>query len=141
MTLQPSVSIPEYADDRFVDPDDQMVESPTGGLNSPMVGRFDLLDGSAIARIAAVLDYGNRKYGPENWRLDPPELHLNHALQHIFNYLEQVRKQGSAPTPSPDGKYDELGHAATRVMFALAVEFQSEAERDEIRARELIRRG
>lgn len=101
--------------------------SPTGGKNSKIAGRWDLLDSDALTRLAAVLEYGATKYSEDNWRLDPVELHLKHALEHIFHYLKMRRETNGQRVPySLDGSKDELGHAFTRVMFALAVEYQDE---------------
>jgi hypothetical protein len=106
--------------------DDEIVEvSPTGGLNSRIEGRWDLLEYRALARLVAVLDYGAKKYGDENWRLDPPELHLKHALGHIFRYLEARRLNGRQPVPHQPGD-DDLGHAFCRLMFAIATEEDGE---------------
>lgn len=92
--------------------------SPTGGKNSKIEGRWDLLDYWALARAAAVLDYGARKYGDDNWRLDSVNLHLKHAIGHLFRYLENQRVGSRQVTVETD----ELAHAFVRLMFALALD-------------------
>jgi len=101
--------------------------SPSGGLNSKIAGRWDLIDTDALLRLAAVLQYGTTKYSEDNWRLDPVELHLSHTLEHIFQYFKTKRERGIDRVPYlEDGSIDELGHAFCRLMFALAVENQPE---------------
>jgi tagatose-1,6-bisphosphate aldolase non-catalytic subunit AgaZ/GatZ len=63
----------------------------------------------AILDVAAVLKYGADKYGDNNWRKIPTQDHLNHALAHIFAYL-----QG-------DKGDHHLGHAACRTLMALEI--------------------
>lgn len=81
-----------------------------GGLQSLLNLRFDLLDTKAIFQLAGILDYGAKKYGENNWRKISVESHLNHALVHIFAYLQH------------DTQDDHLGHAFCRLMFALGTE-------------------
>lgn len=115
------------ADREIREVEERIEVSTYGGKNSKILGRWDLLDTNALARLSAVLEYGSTKYSEDNWRLDPVELHLNHALEHIFRYLKVRRESGGQPVHYlVDGSKDELGHAFTRVMFALAVEFQDE---------------
>lgn len=102
-------------------------QSPTGGLNSKISGRWDLIDTDALTRLAAVLEYGTTRYSDDNWRLDGVQLHLKHALEHIFRYLKESREHPERrPEALKDGSVDELGHAFCRLMFALAVEMQTE---------------
>lgn len=111
-----------------VDREEDVEQSPSGGLNSKVVGRWDLLDFDALERLASVIEYGC-KYGEDNWRLDSVELHLNHAISHLFRYLRERRRlDGKSPPFTRDGRNDELGHAFCRVMFALAVETQSDED-------------
>lgn len=81
-----------------------------GGLQSLLNLRFDLLDTKAMFQLAGILDYGAKKYGENNWRKILVESHLNHALTHIFAYLQH------------DTQDDHLGHAFCRLMFALGTE-------------------
>jgi hypothetical protein len=63
-----------------------------------------------LIRMGKILDSGAVKYGENNWKNIPTQDHLNHALVHIYGFL--------------DGNTDDdhLGHALTRVMFALSME-------------------
>jgi|SRR5271166_1803048 len=82
----------------------------SGGAQTEVDGRYDLVPGSAISRIAEVAGAGARKYAANNWRLIPYEEHINHALMHLAALLED------------DTQDDHLGHALCRLAFAVAVE-------------------
>lgn len=94
-------------------PDAPIVTNDAGGQQSDVSYRFDLIDPGAIFRLAQVLDYGARKYAPNNWRKISTEEHLNHALIHAYAHL------------AGDTQDDHLGHFFTRAMMALAVEIDS----------------
>jgi hypothetical protein len=89
-----------------------------GGMQSKLAVRYDLLDGRAMDRLAAVLAYGAKKYAPDNWRLIDVDAHLNHAMKHIMNYLDL---RACRVVQSAD---DELGHAFCRLFMAVAVDAQ-----------------
>src|SRR6266436_7945943 len=86
----------------------------SGGKNEKIEGRFDLLETDAMIRLAAVMEYGHLKYGDINWRLDPPQLHVKHAIGHLLRYLKLLclsRVHGEDHVAfSTDGKDDELAH-------------------------------
>lgn len=92
-----------------------------GGKQSLLETRYDLVPSSAIHEVAKVLKVGAEKYGADNWRKIPVESHVNHALEHLYKHLEKIR-QGEG-----DETYD-LAHAATRLLFALAVDQDGENE-------------
>jgi hypothetical protein len=53
------------------------------------------------------MGHGAERYGEHNWMKGMPIGHvLNHALAHIFNYLEGDRSE------------DHLGHAVANLMMA-----------------------
>ena len=93
-----------------VSPDAPIEVNEKGGKQSKTSGRFDLVPGEAIARIAQVTEYGAERYARNNWRLIAFESHINHALQHLAALLADDRQD------------DHLGHALTRLAFAVAVE-------------------
>ena len=64
----------------------------------------------AILRVAAILKDGSEKYGADNWRSIDRDDHLNHAINHIFLYL------------NGDSTEDHLGNATCRLLFALETE-------------------
>lgn len=91
-------------------PDAPIVTNAQGGSQSQLDLRFDLLDTKAMFRLASILNYGANKYGDNNWRNIPTRDHINHALTHIFAYLQN------------DQQDDHLGHAFCRLMMALGTE-------------------
>lgn len=80
-----------------------------GGMGSKLDYRFDLIDGPAMFRLARVLDYGAKRYAPDNWRKVTEREHVNHLLVHAYAWL------------SGDESDDHLGHMLTRAMMAAAV--------------------
>lgn len=106
--------------------EDQTVNQSTevndkGGRQSALPGRYDLVPTSALHEISKTLREGAEKYGVDNWRLIPVEDHVNHALQHLYGYLELKRINGIEDLFSHDELTEELAHAACRALFALAV--------------------
>lgn len=91
----------------------------SGGKQSHVPARFDLIDGKALFAMAAVLHEGALKYGEDNWRLIPLHDHLNHLLMHTYAYL------------SGDRSDDHLSHILCRATFAQAVALQNEGIDDE----------
>jgi hypothetical protein len=84
----------------------------SGGKQSKIDYRFDLLDVPSMFALAKVLDEGAKEYGENNWRKISVESNLNHAIMHILAYL------------NGDTQDDHLSHAFTRLMFALGVKIQ-----------------
>lgn len=91
-------------------PESETVTNEQGGKQSRLDFRFDLFDPKAMFNLAGILDYGAKKYGVNNWKQIPRNDHLNHALVHIYAYLEGNRQD------------DHLGHAFCRLMFAIGTE-------------------
>lgn len=89
------------------DPNCETVTHPNGASESKTNLRFDLLPPVEIATIAKILGEGSVKYGEDNWHGITTESNLNHALQHIYAFL------------AGDESDDHLGHAATRLLFAM----------------------
>lgn len=88
-----------------------------GGKQSYTPARFDLLPPEAMAQAAMVLKHGADKYGTDNWRRIDTRDHVNHALQHLFNYLQ-------------NGELEDLTHALCRAAFAVET-YISEHQQDE----------
>lgn len=102
--------------------DAPMIVDANGGRQSKTVGRFDLVPGEAVIRIAQVCELGEH-HGHNNWRRIAYESQINHALQHLMALL------------ADDTSDDHLGHALTRLAYAVAVEkkgFKFTAITDEI---------
>ena len=80
-----------------------------GGKQSHIPARYDLLPPEAMEAVAEILHEGAQKYSDNNWRNISRRLHINHALNHIFQYARG------------DTSEQHLKHAATRLLFALSV--------------------
>ena len=79
--------------------------------------RLTLVPRRIIWDIAAIREYGNRKYGdPENWRTVEPERYRDAAYRHFLAYLDD-----------PQGVDEESGlphlwHLATNIAFLCEME-------------------
>lgn len=90
----------------------------TGGKQSDIPYRFDLLPPLSLAKVAQILDQGAKKYGENNWHKIPVNENLNHALAHIISYL------------AGDNQEDHLRNALCRVFFASEVELMNVNPKD-----------
>lgn len=93
-----------------VGPNQEMTVNESGGKQSAIPYRCDLLPARASLGVAHILHEGAEKYGDDNWRKIGVNDHLNHAITHLFARL------------SGDRQDDHLGHAATRLLMALELE-------------------
>lgn len=70
--------------------------------------RYDLISPIGLAAVARACAEGAEKYADYNWEKGMPAHDmLNHALRHIYKFLEGDRSE------------DHLGHAAWNVMGAV----------------------
>lgn len=90
--------------------DAETIENESGGKQSALEARFDLLPPRAIITVSSILDEGAKKYGEWNWLSISTNDNINHALAHIFAHFYG------------DSSEDHLGHATTRLLFALELE-------------------
>ena len=67
----------------------------------------------AIVVINEVLKIGSQKYKPGAWRQESIQHHLNKALGHLHNYLDEIHI-------NEDGE-DSLAHTLTRLAMAVSV--------------------
>lgn len=76
--------------------------------------RFDLMPAEAELKIAQVLEYGARKYAPNNWRKvgNPEARYLAAALRHINAWRRGESRD-------PESGLSHLAHAATSLMFVM----------------------
>lgn len=87
--------------------------------------RLSLVPRSIIWDIAAIREYGNKKYGdPENWRKVEPERYRDAAYRHFMRYLDD-----------PTGVDEESGlphlwHLATNISFLCELEKIDELQGD-----------
>lgn len=79
----------------------------TGCKRTAQGVRYDLLTPIGMRRIAEAAYQGSQKYGDHNIEKGlPVSVLLNHALAHIYNFLEGDRSE------------DHCGHAAWNLLFA-----------------------
>lgn len=69
---------------------------------------YNSLPANSIASVSKVLYDGNLKYGENNWKTIPIKEHINHALYHIFRYMDRPN-------------IEDMSHACCRVLFALSL--------------------
>lgn len=92
--------------------------APTAGGTKYDDGKpgMHLLDHIALREIAKVLDFGAKKYAPNNWRKGIAMSRLlAAALRHLFAYASGERKD-------PESGLSHLAHAGCCVVFALNME-------------------
>lgn len=78
----------------------------SGGTQTHLPVRVDLLPPEVILQVSQVLSEGAEKYGEWNWESIGIRDHLNHALTHIFRFL------------TGDKSEPHLTHAICRLLFA-----------------------
>lgn len=79
----------------------------TGAVRSYLGPRYDLVPSAGVRRVAEAMAHGASKYGENNWMKGMPlRFLLNHAMAHIYNFLEGDRSE------------DHLGHAAANLLMA-----------------------
>lgn len=97
------------AGQKAVDPGhEKTVVNENGGKQSKLeyaVGSADVFATLAMAKVQAE---GDAKYGRDNWRLIPEDVHIEHALTHLA-----LHRAG-------DTAEAHLAHALTRVHMAMA---------------------
>jgi hypothetical protein len=97
-----------------------------GGRQSHLSERYDLMPAGPMKALAQILAMGAQRYGEDNWHRIPIKDHVNHAIAHLYEYLDGETAE------------DHLGHAMCRAMFALYLEQQRTnklARRRELKAR------
>lgn len=86
--------------------------------------RLTLVPRGIIWAIAAIREYGNRKYhDPENWREVEPQRYRDAAYRHFMAYLDDP-KGVDAESGLP-----HLWHLACNVAFLVEMEEQNGAEK------------
>lgn len=101
---------------------DKTTTNSRGGKQSELNANYCLLDARAMYSLACVLNRGS-KYGLDNWRKICKEEHVDHAINHLFKYIEMLRHDRGQVNETRDSE-DDLAHALCRIMFALAKEIE-----------------
>ena len=93
---------------------EDIVVTKGGGKQSFIQEAFTELPPMGLAAIARVCRKGAEKYGSLNWHNISVRSELDHALRHAYKFLLEDNHDGSI-----QAQYEELSHAATRMIFAL----------------------
>ena len=92
---------------------DQKAKADDGKLRLTLVPR------RIIWAIAAIREYGNRKYGdPENWRQVEPQRYRDAAYRHFLAYLDDPAGA------DPESGLPHLWHLACNIAFLIEMEWK-----------------
>ena len=74
--------------------------------------RLQFLPWAPLREVAAVMDYGARKYKPQSWQRvpDAEERYRDALLRHLWAYLEGEKRD-------PETDLHHLAHAACNCLF------------------------
>jgi hypothetical protein len=97
-----------------VGPDAEIVTNDKGAKQSKVNHRLDLIPADAVFRMGETLKIGAERYAEWNWTGIPTTDHINHALIHLYAWL------------AGDTQDDHLGHAITRIAFAIHTDAHGE---------------
>ena len=90
------------------------------GIQSKLDCDFTLIPPKAMLALAEVAKYGETKYGgtrgTPNYRKISIDSHINHAMHHLVQYLDNDKKE------------DHLSHALCRLAFCVALEREAKKE-------------
>ena len=85
--------------------------------------RLSLVPSEIIRCIAAVREYGNRKYGdPDNWRQVSVERYRDAAYRHMLDYIDDPA------SVDPESGLPHLWHLACNIAFLCELEREGEKE-------------
>jgi len=87
--------------------------SPGGTKHDQGKPPMGLLPGLALVEVAKVLEFGAKKYSPNNWRtVKPGSRYLDAALRHLHAHAD-------GEDNDPESGLSHLAHAACCVLFML----------------------
>ena len=95
------------------DPNAEVVINKNGGKQSAIPVRMDLIPARELLELGKILKRGGEKYGDWNWLKIDVNDHLNHALHHIYAFMNADQE-----TMKYEEAYTELTHAFCRLLFA-----------------------
>lgn len=86
--------------------------------------RFSLFPTVALYAIVDVLEYGAKKYAPENWRKVPEarQRYYDAAMRHIHAWW-------MGESHDEESKHRHLAHAICCLIFLLTVEIEEDAQK------------
>lgn len=86
--------------------------------------RWHLVPVEAMEEVVRVLDYGARKYAPDNWRTVPEahDRYCSAALRHLVAHRKHMR--GNGPAHDTESGLSHLAHALCCLLFLLQFEME-----------------
>lgn len=83
--------------------------------------RWSLVPFGALGAVIDVLEYGARKYAPDNWRKVPDarDRYFNAAMRHLSAWWVGSRADS-------ESGFSHLAHACCCVLFLLALDVEKE---------------
>lgn len=81
-----------------------------GGKRGSVEERYDLVPPAGLQKVAVAMAEGAKRYGDHNWHGLPISNCTNHALKHIYQWIDGDRSE------------DHLGHAAANLLMAAELE-------------------
>jgi hypothetical protein len=113
------------------EPNAPIVTNDKGGKQSDIPVRMDLIPARELLELGKILKAGGEKYGDWNWLKIDVNSHLNHALHHIYAFLNEYDEAGFNKSKEHyDKLYVELTHALCRLLFA-STKFRVDGEKSE----------
>ena len=91
----------------------EIITNEKGARQSYLPYRFDLIPKEVMQMLANIFKYGADKYEAYGWVKISVDDHINHAIAHLYNYLDERRYNESTDEVEP-----ELAHAFCRLAFA-----------------------
>lgn len=95
----------------------RITEVGSGQYQSEISVGWHLFDLTVMRLVSQILVEGEKNYGRDAWHGKSPEHHINHAIEHLTQQLEN------------DTSENHLGNALCRVMFAYGVYLRTKNNR------------
>jgi len=92
---------------------DKIIINEFGAEQTEINFSFDLIPKEILEMLANIFKYGADKYKPHGWINITINDHINHAIEHIYNFLDDEKNSDNISNKEP-----ELAHAFCRIGFA-----------------------
>jgi len=112
-----------FPSDPIPDPPAPTVTAPAGVKHDQEKLRWTLIPWDSLEEIVRVLEFGARKYAPDNWKIVPGARlrYLDALLRHVAAYAKGERVD-------PESRLSTLGHVGCCVLFLLWFDKQDTRE-------------
>lgn len=93
---------------------DGELKAPAGMKHDQNKLRYSLIPAGALEAIVGVLEYGARKYAPDNWK------HVENARERYYNAsMRHIQAWWSGEQNDPETNLPHLAHVACSLMFLM----------------------